>query len=113
MQTYILKRLLLTIPMLLGISFVTFFVMQLAPGEAGQVLELHFRRPAIRLRNPTDQPLKYRLNTRANPAAAYTLAPGAERDHPFNHPVQISANRGPFRRLVPGEEWIYMPPPGE
>lgn len=35
MQTYILKRLLLTIPMLFGISFISFLVMQLAPGEAG------------------------------------------------------------------------------
>jgi peptide/nickel transport system permease protein len=35
MQTYILKRLLLSIPMLFGITFISFFVMQLAPGGAG------------------------------------------------------------------------------
>jgi len=35
MPTYILKRLLLCIPMLIGISFISFFVMQMAPGEAG------------------------------------------------------------------------------
>lgn len=35
MSTYILKRLLLTIPMLFGISFISFMVMQLAPGESG------------------------------------------------------------------------------
>jgi peptide/nickel transport system permease protein len=35
MQTYILKRLLLTIPMLFGITFISFCVMQLAPGTAG------------------------------------------------------------------------------
>ncbi len=35
MQTYILKRLLLTIPMLLGISFISLLVMSLAPGNPG------------------------------------------------------------------------------
>ena len=35
LQTYILKRLLLSIPMLIGILFISFFVMQLAPGQAG------------------------------------------------------------------------------
>ena len=35
MQTYILKRLLLLFPMLLGITFISFIVMQLAPGGAG------------------------------------------------------------------------------
>ncbi|MEI6234314.1 MAG: ABC transporter permease [Planctomycetota bacterium] len=35
MQTYLLKRLLLTIPMLFGITFISFLVMQLAPGESG------------------------------------------------------------------------------
>lgn len=35
MQTYILKRLLLAIPMLIGITFISFTVMQLAPGGSG------------------------------------------------------------------------------
>lgn len=36
MQTYIIKRLLLAIPMLIGILFISFFVMQLAPGRPGK-----------------------------------------------------------------------------
>ncbi len=35
MPTYLLKRLLLMIPMMIGISLISFFVMQLAPGNAG------------------------------------------------------------------------------
>jgi len=35
MGTYILKRILLCFPMLLGISFISFCVMQMAPGESG------------------------------------------------------------------------------
>lgn len=35
MQTYILKRLLLLPPMMLGITFISFCVMQMAPGQAG------------------------------------------------------------------------------
>lgn len=35
MQTYIIKRLLLVIPMILGITFISFMVMQLAPGTSG------------------------------------------------------------------------------
>lgn len=35
MQTYILKRLLLLPPMMLGITFISFFVMQMAPGQSG------------------------------------------------------------------------------
>jgi peptide/nickel transport system permease protein len=35
MHTYILKRLLLSIPMLIGITFISFIVMQLAPGAVG------------------------------------------------------------------------------
>lgn len=35
MQTYIIKRLLLLPPMLLGITFISFCVMQLAPGQVG------------------------------------------------------------------------------
>jgi peptide/nickel transport system permease protein len=34
MRTYILKRLLLSIPMLIGITFISFMVMQLAPGAS-------------------------------------------------------------------------------
>lgn len=34
MRTYIIKRLLLAIPMLFGITFISFFVMQLAPGSS-------------------------------------------------------------------------------
>lgn len=35
MQTYILKRLLLLVPMMFGITFISFCVMQLAPGQSG------------------------------------------------------------------------------
>ncbi|HLX63133.1 MAG TPA: ABC transporter permease [Planctomycetota bacterium] len=35
MPTYILKRLLLAVPTLFGITFISFFVMQLAPGKPG------------------------------------------------------------------------------
>lgn len=35
MTGYILKRILLSIPMLIGITFISFIVMQLAPGDAG------------------------------------------------------------------------------
>ena len=38
MHRYIIKRLLLMIPVIIGVSFLVFFIMDLAPGDAVDIL---------------------------------------------------------------------------
>ena len=44
MLLYVLRRLVLAVPLLIGITFVSFFVIHLAPGEP---VELHTGDPSI------------------------------------------------------------------
>jgi peptide/nickel transport system permease protein len=65
MRTYIIKRLILTVPVLLGVSLLVFFFIHLIPGDPVEVMlgesAADADRQALREQYHLDEPLRYQL----------------------------------------------------
>ncbi len=55
MKAYLVKRLLQIVPTLLGITFITFLIIQLAPGNPA-VLKLQMVSPSVQVHGPPPAP---------------------------------------------------------